>query len=73
VYQGEEGLHLLPHIYEGSSDFIFQVFYRLGSIAIPKCLLTCGSEKCLLGTETLLLDGSTNFVSKSRRGVPKIT
>jgi hypothetical protein len=73
VYQGEEGLHLLPHIYEGSCDFIFQVFYRLGSIAIPKCLLTCGSEECLLGTEAPLLDGSTNFVSKCRRGIPKIT
>ena len=72
VYQREEGLHLLPHVYEGSYDFIFQVFYRLGSIAIPKCLLTCGSEKCLLGTEAPLLDGNTNFVSKCRRGVPKI-
>jgi hypothetical protein len=36
VYQGEEGLHLLPHIYEGSCDLIFQVFYRLGFIATPK-------------------------------------
>jgi hypothetical protein len=63
VYQGEEGLHLLPHIYEGSCDAIFQVFYRLGAIAIPKCLLTCGSKKGLLGTEAPRLDGSTNFVS----------